>query len=70
MDESKPIWQSKAVIGSLVAIAAGVFGVADNTDEAQATELIVGLVTAIAGLVALIGRLVAKKRIVKPRIGA
>ena len=63
----KPWYQSKTVWGSLVAIAAAVLGVwdvrVDAADQARLVELIVQALGAAGGLVALIGRFSASRRI-------
>lgn len=67
MDEQKAWWQSRAVIGGLVALGAGVAGifgyaVDTNTQEGIVT-LVTGIVGGIGGLVAIYGRVKAQKSI-------
>jgi len=61
--DAKPWWKSKGAIGGLVAMAAGIVGGVDGAMQAEATEWIIGLITAGAGLAALIGRILAKRRL-------
>lgn len=65
--ESKPWWQSKSVIGGLVALAAGIAGifgvVMSPDDQAITTEAILGIAGAIGGLLAVYGRIKASKSI-------
>lgn len=67
MDEAKPWYRSRTIWASLVTVAAALAalsGIAvSEADQALLTETILQAVTAIGGLVALVGRLVAKSRI-------
>ena len=67
MDEAKPWYRSRTIWASLVTVAAALAalsGIAvSEADQAMLTETILQAVTAIGGLVALVGRLVAKSRI-------
>lgn len=67
MDEAKPWYRSRTIWASLVTVAAALAalsGIAvSEADQALLTETILQAVTAIGGIVALVGRLVAKSRI-------
>lgn len=67
MQDLKPWYLSRTIWASLVTIgcaAAGVsgFGI-DPADGSALTETILGAVTAISGLVAIVGRIGARNRI-------
>ncbi len=66
MDEKK-WYMSKGILGSLVAIAAGIAGSAGYAfspeEVAQGSNLLYGLVTTVAGVVSFIGRIKAKTKI-------
>lgn len=68
-NEVKPIWQSKTVWGGLVALGAGVAGIWGYTLTPEEQQQLVAFITAIAssvgGVVAIIGRLLADKKIGK-----
>lgn len=65
--ETKKWWQSKTIWGGVVAIgaaAAGAFGHAvDQDTQDQVVELIMAIVGAAGGLLAIYGRLKADKEI-------
>ena len=65
--DQKPFYLSKTVIAGMVAIAIGIasaFGIGGLEAETEiTTELILQLTTAVAGLVAIYGRLTAKKKL-------
>jgi len=67
MPDTKSWWQSKTVLGGLVALAAGIagmFGLAMDPDEqAVTTEALVAIAGGIGGLVAVYGRIKANKAI-------
>ena len=67
MEDAKPWYRSRTIWASLVTVAAALAalsGIAvSEADQALLTETILQAVTAIGGIVALIGRLVAKSRI-------
>lgn len=67
MGENKAWWQSKAVYGGLVAVAAGVAGVMgyaiDQDAQNGIVELLVGIAGGIGGLWAMYGRVKATKKI-------
>ena len=67
MNGEKPWYQSKAVWGGLLAVGAGaatIFGYqVTPADQAQLSDLIVGLVELIGGFAAVVGRLKATKLI-------
>jgi len=67
MDETKPWYASKGVWGGIIAAAAGVAGMLgysiSDTDVSTLTELISAGVATVAGLVAVIGRVVASHKI-------
>lgn len=60
MPNTKPWWQSKAVWGSIVALAAGFATLAglklDATLQDQLAELITGAANVVGGLIAWYGR--------------
>lgn len=66
-EDSKPWYQSRGVIGGLVAVAAGVAAAfkVNIAGEMQAllVEAIIGAVAAVGGIVAVIGRIKAQKKI-------
>jgi len=69
MDETKPWYLSKTVWGAVVTMVIGVlavfgFGKLEGEQE-SVTELVMQLVTVIAGIVALIGRITAKTKLNK-----
>lgn len=67
MDETKPWYLSKTVWASLVTIAAAggsLLGLPlGGLDKPALTDLLIQAVTAVSGLIALIGRVSAEKRI-------
>jgi hypothetical protein len=71
MEETKQWWQSKGVWGAMVTMAIGIlgmFGFEKLTGEQEnLTEIIMQIVVACSGLLALIGRIKAKKEISKPK---
>jgi hypothetical protein len=67
MDEVKGAFQSKAVWGGIVAIASAALGLGHYTlstgDATQAVDLITAIASAVGGLAAIYGRVVASKKI-------
>lgn len=68
MDNSKPIWQSKTVISVLVLIAATIMqqfglGVISEGDQQNLTAVILSVVQGVAAIMAIVGRVMAKKTI-------
>jgi len=67
MDEFKTLTQSKTFWGAVVALGASALGLAHYTltpaDAASAVDLVSGIASAIGGLVAIYGRVVASKKI-------
>jgi hypothetical protein len=67
MEDAKPFWQSKGVIGGLVAFAAGVAGIfgigVPEAAQGEITTHVHGLVVAAGGLLAMYGRLKADRKI-------
>ena len=63
----KSAFASKGVWGGLIAVAAGllaVFGYSISpADQVQLVNLVAGLISAIGGILAIIGRIRATKRI-------
>jgi uncharacterized membrane protein len=58
---AKPWWKSRAVIGAVVAILASLLGmVGVSIDEATLTEIVVHVIGAAGGAVAIYGRVKAK----------
>lgn len=72
MEESKPWYLSTTIIAALLVVIISVlsaFGVAVESIQAEQThlaDLIVQLLTAVAGLVAVYGRITAKRKIGDP----
>jgi len=67
MVEGKNWWESKGVVGGIVAAAAGIsaalgYAIAPN-DVSAGTEDILSIVSAIGGLLAIYGRVTATTRI-------
>jgi hypothetical protein len=67
MTETKPWYQSRTIWASLVTVSTGLAGVVglpvDGLDNSALTDTLLQLVTSIAGLVSILGRLSAKDRI-------
>lgn len=65
MTDSKPWYLSRTVWAAIVTIVAAVLGLfgQDELDQAATAEALLQAATAIAGVVALLGRLVATTRI-------
>lgn len=67
MDRAKPWYLSRTIWAALVTIAAAAAGLLGlpiaEGDAAGLTDTILETVTAIAGLIALVGRLAARSRI-------
>jgi hypothetical protein len=67
MDELKTLTQSKTFWGAVVALAGSALGLAHYTltpaDAASAVDLISGIASAIGGLIAIYGRVVATHKI-------
>lgn len=68
MDNSKPIWQSKTVISVLVLIAATImqqFGLGEISegDQQNLTAVILSVIQGLAAIMAIVGRVMAKKTI-------
>ena len=67
MQEEKKWWESRTVWGGLVAIGAAIAGAAgyqvDADTQGQTVELILAGVTAVGGLLAIVGRVKATKAI-------
>lgn len=70
MDNKSP-FLSRGVIGSAAAIGFGLVQMAGYVvtpaDTAEGTSLLIGLGTSVAGIVALVGRVKARKRIAVKR---
>jgi hypothetical protein len=68
MDEFKTLTQSKTFWGAIVALGGGAIGIGHYSlsaaDAAQLVDLLTGLASAIGGIVAIIGRVVASKKVV------
>ncbi len=69
MNDYKSIWTSTTVWGGIVALLAGIaaiFGVTfTEADQATLTEALLGISSAIGGIVAIWGRIRATKQIGK-----
>ena len=67
MSQTKPWYRSKTIWGSLIAILAALLGVWDvrvsPADQARLVELVVEAAGALGGLLALVGRFRASRRI-------
>lgn len=67
MTEQKAWWQSKAIWGGIVAMVAAGLRLAgieiDPALEAETLDLVLTLLSAIGGLIAVYGRVVAKSTI-------
>lgn len=67
MDETKPWYQSRAIIGALVAILAGLLGLfgidLSDIDQAELTTLAMNLFAIGGGLLAFYGRVKATKQV-------
>jgi hypothetical protein len=67
MTETKPWYQSRTIWASLITVATAMAGVVglpvDGLDNSTLTDTLLQLVTAVAGLVSIFGRLSAKDRI-------
>lgn len=67
MSSSKPWYLSRTIWASIVTIltgGAGLIGVpVDDIDNAALTETIMQAITAVSGLIAILGRVSAKERI-------
>jgi len=69
MNESKQWYLSKGVIGSVATMAAGVLGIwFTGIESVQIEVLLTSLGSFVGGLLSLIGRLKASKKIGKPNI--
>lgn len=68
MDNSKPIWQSKTVISVLVLIVATIMqqfglGAISEGDQQNLTAVILSVIQGLAAIMAIVGRVTAKKTI-------
>lgn len=67
--ETKPFWQSKTVISGIVVVIMSllpVFGIAGAEGQQEnLTEFVFQVVTAVAGIVAIVGRFTATKQVTK-----
>jgi hypothetical protein len=67
MDELKPLVESKTFWGAIMALVGGGLGIGHYTlsaaDAAHAVDLITGIVSAVGGLIAIVGRVKATKQI-------
>lgn len=67
MDGIKNLFASKTVWGGIAALLAGVVGLLGYNigaeDQASLVELGTGIAAAVGGIVAIVGRVVASKRI-------
>jgi len=70
-EETKPIWQSKTVLASAVVVivslllTTGIIGSGD-VDATEVTDHLWSIVTGVMGIIGIIGRVVASKKISKP----
>ena len=67
MTETIKWWQSKTILGSIVAVLAGVGSIVglnlDASLQSQLVELVIGASSVIGGAIAVYGRMTAKKTI-------
>lgn len=67
MQDSKPWYLSRTILASIVTVATGVGGVLGlpvaGIDNAALTDDVLQAISAVAGLVAIFGRLAASSRI-------
>ena len=67
MTYKKSWYQSKGIIGGLVAIGSAIFAIAgvdfNSTDQAELTDLIIAGVGSIGGIIAVYGRASANSKI-------
>jgi len=68
MEDNKPWYASKGVWGSLVAMGAGIAGAiwgvsVTDADQATIVSSITAIAGAVGGIIALIGRLKASKKV-------
>ena len=67
MTETIKWWQSKTILGSVVAVLSGVGAIVglnlDASLQSQLVDLIIGAGSVIGGVVAIYGRVTAKKTI-------
>lgn len=61
--EVKPWWQSRTVIGALVAVLASFFGGLDAAAQAELADVAFSVVAATGAAVALAGRYFAKSKL-------
>jgi uncharacterized membrane protein len=65
--DTKPWYASRAVIGGVLAVAAGIAGMLGYTispaDQASIIDLVAGLAASVGGVLAVIGRVAATRRI-------
>jgi len=59
----KPWWQSRTIIGALVAVLASFVSGFDAAAQAELVDVIVSVVAAGGAAVALVGRYVAKSKL-------
>jgi len=66
-EEIKKWWQSQAIIGGIIAVAsacAGLVGIVIDTDtQVQLADLFIVMSTAAGGMLAIIGRIKASRKI-------
>lgn len=69
METTKPIWQSRSVIGSVIAIIAMLAGlrgvVLGEAVQAELTDFVMQIIGLIGAGVAIWGRIVASQKLVK-----
>ena len=67
--DTKKWWESKTVLSSLVVVLATIAGMAgvqiDLADQAAIVDLVFAIITGVAGLIAIYGRITAKATIGK-----
>lgn len=67
--DTKRWWESKTVLASLVVVLATIASMAgvqvDLTDQAEIVDLVYAIITSVAGLIAIYGRIKATATITK-----
>lgn len=68
-NDNKAWWQSKTVWGGLIALAAGILAAFGFTlspeDQNTLVNIVVGITGAVGGLIAVVGRVKASKKVGK-----
>lgn len=62
MDEAKPWWMSRAILGGVTAVVAGAFGLS-TADTAEVVRLLTDTASVFGGALAVYGRIKATRAI-------